>query len=114
MSILNHETPEELAEARLTAEQRLDKVYHAIPGWVHRLYSNKSLDEKIEMGFDLQQKKWTETFLREVQENTKVREFLIFVMRTHGFDYTTEYFKFLAFKDEEKAKKDLTSDGSTV
>jgi hypothetical protein len=96
------------------SDQQLDKVYHAIPEWVHQLFPGKSLAEKIELGFDSQQKNWTESFLREVRDHERVASFLIFVMGTHGFDYATEYWKFLTLKDEEKAKKDLTSDGSSV
>lgn len=101
-------------EGKSTAEQQLDKVYHAIPEWVHRLFPGKSLAEKISLGFDSQQKSWTESFIREVQDNRKVSEFLIFVMRTHGFDYAPEYRKFLTHKDEEKRKKDLTSPSPSV
>jgi len=105
MSLLNHETDEEIAESRLLAEQKLDKVYHAIPEWVHRLYPDKSLAEKVALGFEYQQKTWTETFLREVQDHTKIKQFLIFVMKMHGLDWGTEYWKFLTQRDLDAQKK---------
>ena len=88
-----------------TPEQSLDKVYHAIPEWVHRLYPNKSLDEKVALGFEYQQKTWTETFMREVQEHRKISRFLIFLMKKHGFDWATEYWAFLTAEDEERNRQ---------
>jgi hypothetical protein len=114
MSLFDHETSEEVTEARFTAEQHLDKIYHSIPEWVHRLFPDKSLAEKVQLGFEYQQKQWTESFMREVQDHRKVAQFLIFVMRTHGFDYATEYWKFLTDKDKQELKKDLTSSGNGV
>lgn len=98
-------TDEEIAHNFIIAEQKLDKVYHAIPEWVHREYPHLSLDEKINQGFQHQQKTWAELFLREVQDNQKVREFLIYVMGKHGHDYQTEYWAFLTQKEKTEKKK---------
>lgn len=96
-------------QSMTTSEQQLDKVYHSIPEWIHRLYPNKSLAEKIQMGFEYQQKTWTETFLREVKDHEKVKAFLLYLTKTHGMDFGQEYWNFLVFRDLESNKKELTS-----
>lgn len=103
--IFDHETDEEVLQSRLSAEMELDKVYHAIPEWVHRLFAGQPLSEKVAMGFDRLQSNWTETFINEVQGTQKVREFLLFLIRKHGIDYGQEYWNFLISKQLDEKKK---------
>lgn len=96
---------EDLDEARSSrdrAEQELDKVYHAIPQWVHRLYPNIPLDEKVRKGFDYQQKQWTETYLAEVWRHEETREFVSYLLKKYNLDRFTEYSNFLLSKAERK------------
>lgn len=88
-----------------TPEQELDDVFHALPDWVRSMYPDKSLAERVKLGFEFQQKTWTETFLSEVRDHEKVKAFLIFLTRSHGMDFGEEYWKFLISKDLEAKKK---------
>jgi hypothetical protein len=112
MSIFNHETDEEISEARFTAEQMLDKIYHAIPEWVHRQFPKCSLAEKVQKGFEYQQKQWAETYLRETEAHQKMQEFTFYLKKTHGLNLMKDYWNFLVSKDMPKAdeteKKVLT------
>lgn len=102
--ILDHETPEEKMEsATLRLEQQLDKVYHAIPQWVNQMYHDCSLAERVKKGFEHQLKSWTDSYVREVQDHTKMREFCLFLCKKQGLDLTQEYWNFLISKDLEKA-----------
>jgi hypothetical protein len=51
MSILDHESPEEIAATRSVLERQLDKVSQAIPEWVHIKYPQYTLAEKIKKAF---------------------------------------------------------------
>lgn len=97
--ILDHETPEEIAERRMTAEQSLDAIYHAIPEWVHRAYPNMSLAEKVAKGFAYCQKEIAENCLRDSAERKKSNEFLLYLMDTHKLSLINEYWNFLRSKD---------------
>lgn len=85
----------------MVADQELDRVYHAIPEWVHRQFPNLSLSEKIKLGFEHQQKTWTETFLREVRDREKANGFIIYLIRKNGLDLGQEYWNYLISKDPQ-------------
>ncbi len=102
--ILNHETDEEKAEARCTAEQQLDRIYHAIPEWVNREFPQHTLAERIATGFKEVQKRWEKTYCEEVQAHEKMRKFLTYLTKKHGLNFMDEYWNFLISKDLEKAK----------
>jgi len=86
-----------------SSEQQLDEVFHAIPEWVRQLYPDKSLAERVKLGFEYQQKTWTETYLAETKDHEKVKAFLLFLVKTHGLDFSEEYWKFLVNKDLQNA-----------
>jgi len=98
MSILDHESKDDIRESRYIAEQELDKIYHAIPQWVHRLFPNAPLEEKIRRGFDYQQKYWTETFLSEVKRHEEASNFASHLTKKYNLNHFNEYFRFLLSK----------------
>jgi hypothetical protein len=98
MSILDHESKDDIRESRYIAEQELDKVYHSIPEWVHRLFPKLSLSEKVAKGFDYQQKYWTETFLSEVKRHEEASNFASYLIKKHNLNRFDEYFRFLLSK----------------
>lgn len=75
--------------------QELDRVYHAIPEWVHRMNPNASPSEKVKKGFAHVQELFTDTVKTNAEEREKKAAFLAFVFATHGLDYMTEYWAFL-------------------
>ena len=91
--------------SKKTPEQELDEVFHALPDWVRAMYPDKSLAERVKLGFEHQQKIWTETFLSEVKDHEKTKSFLLFLVKTHGLDFSEEYWKFLISKDVDAAAK---------
>lgn len=99
----------QIGNLSLVTEQKLDQIYHAIPEWVHRQYPDKTLGEKIKLGFEYQQKSWTDSFLREMNDHEKVKAFLLYLTKTHGMDFGQEYWNYLTSKDLDSNKKELTS-----
>ena len=102
--ILDHETDEEKIEARATAEQQLDRIYHAIPQWVNCAYPQHTLAERIAVGFAEQQKKWEELYRQEVLARDKMNAFVVHLTKKHGLNFMDEYWNFLVSKDLETAK----------
>ena len=86
------------------AEQELDKVYHAIPEWVHRAYPTLSLAEKIARGFEQQQASYCDSLTQALQKQGEMRAFAIFIANKHCLNWMNEYWNFLISKDLEKAK----------
>ena len=56
MTMIFNEKPDDVTSPRLVAEQELDKIYHAIPEWVHWDFPNLSLHEKVQKGFQQREK----------------------------------------------------------
>ena len=111
--ILFGDTPNGFEEVRISpevkAEQQLDQIYHAIPEWVHRLFPDKSLAERVKLGFSHQEQYWANT-LRELHASLKLRqEFIAFLMENQKLDFMENYWKFLTSKDlQDKEKSDKT------
>lgn len=89
-----------------SAEQELDRIYHAIPEWVHRQYPTHSLADRVRLGFESQQKMWTETFLREVKDHRTASDFSSYLTHTHGLDHTEQYWNFLMSRQKKAAISD--------
>lgn len=51
MSILDHESPEEIAASQYWLECQLDEITKAIPEWVHKKYHQYTLAGKIKNAF---------------------------------------------------------------
>ena len=102
---ISQEDLDEARGARYTAEQELDKIYHSIPEWVHRLFPNLSLSEKIAKGFEYQKKVWCDAYVSEVEKAKKMTDFSTYIVKEHGLDYFNSYWNFLIHKDLVTAKE---------
>lgn len=94
------------SESNLDAEKMLDKIYHALPEWVNRAYRDQPLNERVAQGFKQQEESWQHTYMKEVQNHTKMREFVIWLCKTHGHDFENNYWNFLVSKDLENASEE--------
>jgi hypothetical protein len=101
--ILDHQSPDEIIEIALSkSDKELDKVYHSIPSWVNRMYPDASLSDRIRLGFEHQQKIYSDTLLREMEETHKMRAFASWLVKNGGLDFMEQYFKFIVEHREKK------------
>ena len=98
--ILDHETPDDISCSKCSAEQQLDKIYHSIPEWVHRMYPTHTLAERIKCGFEDQFGKWSESCRKEIERHDKTTSFLMYLMKKYGFSYVDEYWDYLNQKNK--------------
>lgn len=89
----------------IESEKQLDRIYHAIPEWVHRSFPNEPLDVKIIKALGEIQEMWTSSYLREVQDHAKAMEFSAWLCKTHGVDFSDNYWKFLISRPPSKNSK---------
>lgn len=92
------ETKEEMFDAGFAAEQQLDKINHSIPEWVHRQFPQHTLAEKIKVGFEEIGNRWFKMYSDKSKHSQDIEHFLVYVLEKHGFNFTDEYFKYLASK----------------
>lgn len=85
----------------LSSDQELDRIYHAIPEWVHRQFPGMSLAEKVKLGFEYTLKTWTETYIAEVKRHTETNGFVLYLLRKEGLDLSKEYWDYLRFRDSQ-------------
>jgi hypothetical protein len=106
MSILNHECTEEEFEYRsdawLKAEQKLDKVFHAIPDEIRREFHAFPINEQIQLGFKKYKNLYTNEIQSRLAEKKDKSEFLKFLQEKYKFDYVEEYWAFLQSRRKEK------------
>jgi hypothetical protein len=92
----------------LETEQMLDRIYHALPEWVHHSFPNDTLDMKVIRALAHVQETWTQNFMREVQDHAKTKEFLVWLCKKHGHTFENNYWNFLISKDLLKATEEET------
>lgn len=99
-------TPE---DRLLKVEKELDKIYHAIPEWVHRGTPCASLSEKVESGFLQLQKLYLTEVSSNSQRRTEMNDFITYLCAKAEVDFMAEYWNFLVKRAEEQKKLDQKS-----
>ena len=98
--ILNYE--ENMNLDTLESEQQLDAIYHAIPEWIHREFSNLPLAEKVKRGFEHQQKVLTDIYLKQVEDYNRMRDFSSWMVKIYNSEFFKDYWEFLVSKGIQK------------
>lgn len=94
----------------LSAERRLDLIYHSIPEWAHQKFPECTLDVKIQKAFAHVQETYTNSVLREVRSHSRTREFLVWVIKSHEEEYWNVYWEFLMTKSLPEKTENKKSD----
>lgn len=87
----------------ISAGKQLDKIYHALPGWVNTSYHDSSLAERIGMMVESFEHCFNEEYRNLKEEKKKLRNFISFLVAKLESDQGSLHWEYLmSRRDTEK------------